>query len=77
MDNFTYKENGKIIAEFVDAQSMIDFIVLKTKRICDAEYILGQRKRDNEIKNRWLLIGFLLCGVLIHLIAVIIYLIKN
>lgn len=57
--NIKYLENGRLIAEFTDFQEYTNFIVIRTRRICEAEYILNQRKRDNRIKWLYWILGML------------------
>lgn len=57
--NIKYLENGRVIAEFTDFQEYTNFIIVRTKRICEAEYILNQSKRDNRIKWLYWILGML------------------
>lgn len=57
MNSIRYVENGKVVAEFVDAQAFHDFVQDKTIKHCNANYVLNQRKRDNRIKSSWFFAG--------------------
>lgn len=49
MKQYTFVENGKVIAEFDDIQSTIEYVMEKTQRVCDAHYILSRKKMDDRI----------------------------
>jgi len=74
METIKYIEKDKVIAEFTTVQAVADFVYERTKRQCDAEYILSQKNRDSKLKSRFFFIGFLSCEIVIVILGTLHYL---
>ncbi len=64
-------EDGRVVGEFNDLQAYTDFLIERTKRKCDADYILSQRLRNKEMRIKWKTIGFIIGCVYSILLEII------